>query len=94
MNVELAFKPIYKPLFSELLAISLSSSDTHKLLYDYYVGKARDEEIKMTLERIVKGKYLLCVEKKCIGDSKIKGEETIIPMITKNKKLNLRVVVT
>lgn len=93
MNVELTFKPIYKPLFSELLAISLAISDIRNNLYDYYLGRISEGVIKMSLEKVVKGKYLVCIENKCIGDAKIRGEESILPMIVENKRLNVKVVV-
>jgi len=95
MNVELTFKPIYKPLLAESLAISISNSDVRDDLLSYYFGKTSGEGVKNTLRRVItKNKYLICIESKCIGDSRIKGEESILPLLTnENRKMNIKVVI-
>ena len=94
MNVELTFKPIYKPLFAESFALSISNSDVKNNLFSYYFGKAGEEEIRNIFRRIVNTKYLVCIEDRCIGDKGIRGEESVLPILTNdNRKMNLKVVI-
>lgn len=93
-SVELTFKPIYKPLLAEMYAFSLSNSEIGDKLVDYYIGKVNEGEIKNILDKIIATKYFVCIENKCLGDARIKGEEAVIPIITKNnKKLKLKVII-
>ena len=94
MNVELTFKPIYKPQLAEWSAISISNSDVRDKLVDYYLGKIGENELRNVLDRVIKTKYLICVENKCFGDRNIKGEEASLPFLTKdNRKMNVKVVI-
>ena len=94
MNVELTFKPIYKPLLSEILAISIFNSDFRDEITKYYFGKVSEKEIENILKMVVKGNYLVCIENKCVGDERIKGEESILQLLTKdNKNIRLKVAV-
>ena len=94
MNVELTFKPIYKPLLAEALAISISNSDVRDKLIEYYLGGINENELRNILNKIINTKYLVCIESRCLGDNRIKGEEITLPFLTKeNKKMNIKVVV-
>jgi hypothetical protein len=94
MNVELTFKPIYKPLLAEALAISISNSDVRDKLIEYYLGRINENELRNILNKIINTKYLFCIENRCLGDNRIKGEEITLPFMTKeNKKMNIKVVV-
>jgi hypothetical protein len=94
MNVELTFKPIYKPLLAEALAISISNSNVGERLIEYYLGRINENELRNILNKVINTKYLVCIESRCLGDNRIKGEEIILPFSTKeNKKVNIKVVV-
>ena len=95
MNVELTFKPIYKPQLAEWSAISILNSDVRDKLVDYYLGKIEENELNKILDRVIKTKYLICIENKCFGDENIKGEETSLPFLTKeNRRINVKVIIS
>ena len=95
MNVELTFKPIYKPQLAEWSAISISNSDVREMLADYYLGRMNENELRKILDRAIKTKYLICVENKCLGDKNIKGEETSLPFLTEdNRRMKVKVIIT
>jgi len=94
MNVELTFKPIYKPLLAEALAISISNSNMSEKFVEYYFGRINENELKSILNKVIGTKYLVCIDSKCIGDNKIKGEEFTLPFLTKeNKKMYIKVTI-
>jgi len=94
MNIELVFRPIYKPQLAEWSAISISNSDVRDKLVDYYFGRTDEKELRDILDKMINTKYLICVENKCFGDKNIKGEEANLPLLTKdNRMMNIKVIV-
>ena len=94
MNVELTFKPIYRPQLAEWSSISISNSDIRDKLVDYYLGRIDENELRSMLNKVINTKYLICVENKCFGDRNIKGEEASFPFLTKdNRKMNVKVII-
>ncbi len=94
LNVELTYKPIFKPMNSELLALSLANSELKEDIYNFYVGKISRKEIEEKLSRVVTFDYLIIVENKKIGNEKIKvGEEKTLPILVQQKKMTVKVIV-
>jgi len=94
LNVELTYKPIFKPMNSELLALSLANSDLKEDIYNFYFGRISRKEIEEKLDKAVTFNYLIVIGDKKVGNEKIKlGEEKTFPILIQNKKITVRVMV-
>jgi len=92
INVELTYKPIYKPLTSQMLAISIAQSDINKAIWDYLDGKIDEKEIENSIAKIIP-QYKISIDTKVLGNKNLAGEaESLTILGAKNRKTEIKVI--
>ncbi|MEM5879211.1 MAG: hypothetical protein QXU74_01835 [Candidatus Aenigmatarchaeota archaeon] len=92
IGVEITYKPIYNPLKSQMLSISIAQSEISEMLLNYLEGKINKSTIEAKISQVLPN-YKLSIGDKEIGNPKISGERTIIEAFANNKRIKIEVVV-
>lgn len=92
IGVEITYKPIYSPLKSQLLSISIAQSEISEMMLDYLEEKINKDAIEAKISQVFTT-YKILIGDKTIGNPKISGEKTTTKMFVNNKKITLEVIV-
>jgi len=93
INVDIVYKPTYKPLQAQMLAISIAQSEMNDMLLNYWKGNVGREELEKKINSITTP-YKISSLGRTFGKEKISGEEAwIMALDEKNEMIKIEVIV-
>jgi len=93
INVDIIYKPTYKPLQAQMLAISIAQSELSDELLEYLNGNIDKEKIERKINSVVTP-YKISFLGATLGSKNIVGEESWLEFLGyENEKVRIEVVV-